>query len=235
MSFDLKDYITVRERMADFYKRYPDGSLQMDAPEIITVEGKTWAIGRAYAYRSPDDSKPGIGTAWEIVPGLTPYTRGSELQNLETSCWGRALAAIGIGIDRGVATAEEVRRSMSYGKETAYNLDSLDSASSVSRLDKVPDDDPFYQKSHKPADYTGNVRKRRISEKQRGLLKGKLEGVGITGAATIPTINAILDMFSEGPVALPADLDNHQLDLILQNLDKVQNVSEFLQNPSDTG
>lgn len=223
MSFDLKDYITVRERMADFYKRYPDGSLQMDAPEIITVEGKTWAIGRAYAYRSPDDSKPGIGTAWEIVPGLTPYTRGSELQNLETSCWGRALAAIGIGIDKGVATAEEVRRGMAHNEST------------FERLDRVPDSDPFYQKTELPGDYTGNVRKRRISEKQRGLLKGKLESVGVTGAATIPTINALLDMFAEGPVALPADLDNHQLDLILQNLDKVQNVSEFLQNPSDTG
>lgn len=222
MSFDLKDYITVRERMADFYKRYPDGSLQMDAPEIVNIEGKTWAIGRAYAYRTPDDQKPGIGTAWEIVPGLTPYTRGSELQNLETSCWGRALAAIGIGIDRGVATAEEVRRSISYEKETAYE-----------RLDRTPDDDPFYQKTQMPGDYTGNTRKRRITEKQRGLLKGKLESVGVTGAATIPTINALLGMFSEGPVALPADLDNHQLDLILQNLDKVSTMDEFL--ASDTG
>lgn len=234
MSFDLKDYITVRERMADFYKRYPDGSLQMDAPEIVNIEGKTWAIGRAYAYRTPDDQKPGIGTAWEIVPGLTPYTRGSELQNLETSCWGRALAAIGIGIDKGVATAEEVRRSIAHGKETAYNtLDSLDSVSSVSRLDKVPEDDPFYRKTELPGDYTGNVRKRRITEKQRGLLKGKLESVGVTGAATIPTINALLAIFSEGPIALPADLDNHQLDLILQNLDKVSTVEQFLQ--TDTG
>ena len=218
MSFDLKDYITVRERMADFYKRYPDGSLQMDSPQIVNIEGKTWAIGRAYAYRSPDDVKPGIGTAWEIVPGLTPYTRGSELQNLETSCWGRALAAIGIGIDKGVATAEEVRRGMAHNEST------------FERLDKTPEDDPFYQKTELPHNYQGakSYNTRRISEKQRGLLKGKLEGVGVTGADLIPTINAILGMFGEQPIALPADLDNRQLDLILQNLDKVSTVEEFL-------
>ncbi|HEY7821467.1 MAG TPA: hypothetical protein VIG24_01465, partial [Acidimicrobiia bacterium] len=63
----------------------------------------------ACAYRTPDDPAPGVGLAWEPVPGRTPYTRGSELMVAETSAWGRALAAIGIATNKSVASAEEVR------------------------------------------------------------------------------------------------------------------------------
>lgn len=110
MSYDLKDYVTVAERLREFVKRYPDGSMQLDPVQFHEIEGKTWVIGRAYAYRTPDDQRPGIGTAWEVVPGMTPFTKFSEVQNVETSAWGRALAAIGIGIDKGVATWDEVNR-----------------------------------------------------------------------------------------------------------------------------
>lgn len=106
--YSMDGYVTVPERIALFYKRHPAGSLQMDAPEFLEIEGKRWAIGRAYAYRTADDLRPGIGTAWEIVPGTTPFTRGSEIQNLETSAWGRAIGALGIGIDKSIATYDEI-------------------------------------------------------------------------------------------------------------------------------
>ena len=106
--YNLDGYIDVPSRIKLFMARHPEGSLQMDPPEFIEVEGKRWVIGRAYAYRTPDDPRPGVGTAWEIVPGTTPFTRGSEIQNLETSCWGRACAAIGIGIDASIATLDEI-------------------------------------------------------------------------------------------------------------------------------
>lgn len=101
-------YVDVAARIAEFYAKHPDGSLQMDPPEWVEVEGQRFIMARAYAYRSPDDVRPGIGSAWEAVPGRTPYTRGSELMNLETSCWGRAIAALGIATRQGVATAQEV-------------------------------------------------------------------------------------------------------------------------------
>jgi hypothetical protein len=48
--------------------------------------------------------------AWEVFPGRTPYTRGSELQNAETSAWGRAIIAVGASDSkRGIASREEVR------------------------------------------------------------------------------------------------------------------------------
>ncbi len=52
---------------------------------------------------------PGQGTAWEPVPGPTPFTRDSELQNAETSAWGRAIAALGFKVKDGIASAEDVR------------------------------------------------------------------------------------------------------------------------------
>lgn len=107
--YNLDGYIDVPSRIKLFMARHPEGSLQMGPPEFIDIEGKKWVIGRAYAYRTPDDPRPGIGTAWEIVPGTTPFTRGSEIQNLETSAWGRAIGALGIGIDASIATLDEVQ------------------------------------------------------------------------------------------------------------------------------
>ncbi len=55
---------------------------------------KMWGVARAY--RTSDDPLPGIGTASELIVGKSPYTNGSELQNLETACWGHACASLNI-------------------------------------------------------------------------------------------------------------------------------------------
>lgn len=110
---NLDDYVTVAERIQLFIARHPEGSLRPlwpDNPYRVLGEGETkWLVYGACAYRTPDDPAPGVGLAWEPVPGKTPYTRGSELMVAESSAWGRALAAIGIATNRSVATAEEVR------------------------------------------------------------------------------------------------------------------------------
>ena len=66
-------------------------------------------VAKAYAYRTPDDPRPGIGHAQESFPGKTPYTRDSELMNAETSAWGRSIVAV-LAADtrRGVASRDEV-------------------------------------------------------------------------------------------------------------------------------
>ena len=126
MAFDqrgLDDYIDVAQRIADFRERYPEGSLQPADPgnpwEQAIVSGvdkagkaftSTMIVYTAAAYRTPDDPRPGIGVAWEVFPGRTPYTLGSELQNAETSAWGRAIIAVGASDSkRGIASREEVR------------------------------------------------------------------------------------------------------------------------------
>lgn len=102
------DYIEVHERVREFFERCPSGSLQSQW-EWVDRDGERWLLVKAYAYRDPQDDRPGIGHAWEPVPGRTPYTRGSELMVGETSAWGRALAALGIAVHRGIATGSEIR------------------------------------------------------------------------------------------------------------------------------
>jgi hypothetical protein len=118
-----KDYIDVATRITEFRARYPEGTLGPLDPakpyELIKAEGvakdgkpfvATFIVVVAAAYRTADDIRPGVGMAWEIFPGRTPYTLGSELMNAETSAWGRAIIAVGAADSRkGIASAEEVR------------------------------------------------------------------------------------------------------------------------------
>lgn len=111
MNFKLDmDYIDVAARIVEFRTKHPSGSLQQVTLDFKEVAGKWWVIYTAAAYRAPDDERPGIGTAWEPVPGKTPYTKDSELQNAETAAWGRAIvAALAGDTKRGIASADEVR------------------------------------------------------------------------------------------------------------------------------
>jgi hypothetical protein len=106
---DLSDYVPVSERIAQFKEAHPGGRLES---EVIDAGFPGFVAVKAYAYKSPDDLTPGVGLAWEPVPGPTPFTKDSELQNAETAAWGRALIA-GLIADasRGIASRDEVARS----------------------------------------------------------------------------------------------------------------------------
>src|SRR5262245_52160652 len=94
------DYVDVGERLRLFREEYPTGTVQPADPtrpvHVVTVGEDVWLVFVAAAFRTPDDPRPSMGTAAEAYPGKTPYTRGSEVQNAETSAWGRALAGLGI-------------------------------------------------------------------------------------------------------------------------------------------
>lgn len=93
MSF-MNDYVDVAERIRMFREKYPHGSLQQVSLQFIDFAGKSWVVYTAAAYRTPDDITPGHGTAWEPVPGKSNFTRDSEVMNVETSAWGRAIIAV---------------------------------------------------------------------------------------------------------------------------------------------
>ena len=104
-------YKEVSERIQDFRKQHPEGSLQA---EIVPSPFEGFVCVKAYAYRTPDDPRPGVGLAWEPVPGKTNFTRDSELMNAETSAWGRAIIAVGASdAKHGIASANEVRNRQS--------------------------------------------------------------------------------------------------------------------------
>lgn len=124
MSYDMSDYNTVAERIAEFRDKYPEGCLQKvdyelievpvytrdkDSKEIVKSGVRVYLAYTAAAYRTPDDARPGVACAWEPIPGPTSFTRDSELQNAETAAWGRAIVAV-LAADtrKGIATRDEV-------------------------------------------------------------------------------------------------------------------------------
>lgn len=121
----FSDYIDVAERIAAFYAMYPTGSLQpLDPFEPFSIihpygpDGPTMLVYVAAAYRSAEDTRPGIGMAWELLPGRTPYTKGSELMVAETSAWGRAIASLGVATKRSIASRQEVEAAKSRNTVT---------------------------------------------------------------------------------------------------------------------
>lgn len=127
MAFELDpNYKQVPERIKDFKEKHPEGNLEpvdktrpywFERLQVIVEKDdgssvevtRTYLVYAAAAYRSPRDEHPGIGLAWEKFPGTTPYTKDSELQNAETSAWGRAIVAALASESKSIASAEDVR------------------------------------------------------------------------------------------------------------------------------
>jgi hypothetical protein len=107
--FELGDYVEVKDRIKLFYELYAGGRLVTKSIKVLTApDGTQRVLVKALAYRSVDDPLPGVGSSWLQIPGSTPYTRGSEVENAETSAWGRAIGALGILIDKSIASANEI-------------------------------------------------------------------------------------------------------------------------------
>jgi hypothetical protein len=60
-------------------------------------------------WRDDTDPLPTTAYCWEAIPGRTPYTKGSEMMNASTSCLGRALGFLGMGIGKSIASRNEVQ------------------------------------------------------------------------------------------------------------------------------
>ena len=169
MAFDSKgldDYVDVAKRIAEFRAKHPEGSLQPLNPgqpfEIRELAGTgkdgkevrgTFIVYIAAAYRSPDDQRPGVGCAYEVFPGRTPYTAGSELQNAETAAWGRAIvAALGGDARAGIASQQEVRnRQAERGDAFEQATPAPSKPQRAQRMAAVPEDDPWYTAQPEPA------------------------------------------------------------------------------------
>lgn len=134
MAFEIDpDYKEVAERVRDLFAKHPEASLR-GSYEIVSLASGDRIIYRAECYRTPDDPSPGVGTAWEDVPGKTTFTKGSELQNAETSAWGRAIIAVGASESKKIASADEVRGARA--REEAPEPRTA-AAASVDRVDQI--------------------------------------------------------------------------------------------------
>lgn len=109
MAIDLNDYVTVAERVVQFYAKYPEGSISSTPPEVRIIGDRAFIEVTSTVYRTPNDPSPARASAWEPFPGKTPFTRDSEMMNAETSAIGRALAALGIAVSKSLASRNEVQ------------------------------------------------------------------------------------------------------------------------------
>jgi hypothetical protein len=103
--FDLSNYVEVADRLREFYEKHPGGRV---ITSIVELTDKRVVV-KAEVYRETAHAVPsGAGHSALGIPGITPYTKGAELENAETSAIGRALVAAGLASKK-IASADEVR------------------------------------------------------------------------------------------------------------------------------
>ena len=204
-----EDYIEVSERIQTFYEKYPEGSLQSEY-ELVTVLEHQWIIVKAYAYRSPDDSRPGIGHAWEHVPGKTSFTLGSELMVGETSAWGRAIVALGISAHKGVASADEVRNAQGRQSTPVFER----------TKGKPTQDDPWENPPNAPTRTERITDMNVATSAQIGKIRGTLKDMGITSADEArDLVNACLSAKGiDKQVTLITELDKKEASKVIEAL-----------------
>lgn len=107
---DTKDYVDVAQRVKAFRRLYPQGFIKTD---FVRLEGG-FCVMRATAGFYNDE-----GTAVVIATGTAQESQDanminktSYIENCETSAIGRALGMAGIGIDGGIASADEMQNAL---------------------------------------------------------------------------------------------------------------------------
>lgn len=107
-NFDLNNYIPVHKRIAEFYRKFPDGRIVTRLVRLNEDSG--FVCIKASAYRHVEDAQPSAtGHAFEIR-GQGYVNTTSFIENGETSAVGRALANLGFEIEKGIASREEMQK-----------------------------------------------------------------------------------------------------------------------------
>jgi hypothetical protein len=170
-AFNLGDYVDVPTRLAEALKRWPNLRIQETRPVVIvTVDNQAFVEISCTVWRDDTDPIPTTAWCWEPIPGRTPYTKGSEMMNASTSCLGRALGFLGMGIGKSIASRNEVQ-----ARQPAV----------VAEVTPIRDDleQPF-------GDTTDT--KQYASPKQRGMIRAKAFEKKIGTTDLMPYINKLL-------------------------------------------
>jgi hypothetical protein len=114
MSNFMDNYVDVATRLKMAFERWPELRIQETHREVIEMPDKSCFIRCVVTiWRSPDDTLPVIASACEVYPGRTPYTKMSENEVGYTSAIGRAIAMMGIGANKSIASRDEVQAAQS--------------------------------------------------------------------------------------------------------------------------
>ena len=108
MAFDLSEYVDVKTRLKQALALYPQLRIVEHRPEITQVGDQLFIECSVTVSRDPDDPIPVTAYIFEPYPGKTSFTKNSEQANGATSVLGRALGYLGFGIDKSIASSNEV-------------------------------------------------------------------------------------------------------------------------------
>jgi len=108
MAFDLSEYVDVKTRLKQALKVFPQLRIVEHRPEITQVGDQLFIECSVTVSRDPDDPIPVTASMFEPYPGRTTFTKLSEQANGATSALGRALGYMGFGIDKSIASSNEV-------------------------------------------------------------------------------------------------------------------------------
>jgi hypothetical protein len=108
MAFDLSEYVDVKTRLKQALKVFPQLRIVEHRPEITQVGDQLFIECSVTVSREPDDPIPVTAYMFEPYPGRTTFTKLSEQANGATSALGRALGYMGFGIDKSIASSNEV-------------------------------------------------------------------------------------------------------------------------------
>ena len=108
MAFDLSEYVDVKTRLKQALALYPQLRIVEHRPEITQVGEQLFIECSVTVSRDPDDPIPVTAYIFEPYPGRTSFTKNSEQANGATSVLGRALGYMGFGIDKSIASSNEV-------------------------------------------------------------------------------------------------------------------------------
>ena len=108
MAFDLSEYVDVKTRLKQALALYPQLRIVEHRPEITQVGDQLFIECSVTVSRDPEDPIPVTAYMFEPYPGRTTFTKLSEQANGATSALGRALGYMGFGIDKSIATSNEV-------------------------------------------------------------------------------------------------------------------------------
>ena len=153
----MDNYVDVATRLKLAFERWPELRIQETHREVIEMPDKTCFIRCVVTiWRTADDPIPVIASACEVYPGKSSFTKSSENEVGYTSAIGRAIAMMGIGANKSIASRDEIQAAQSR---------------QPTRLAEVV---PFPENG--PA-------KTYPSSKQLGMMRGLANGKGIQGDA----------------------------------------------------
>jgi hypothetical protein len=139
--FNLDDYETVEERLAKFWKDYPQGRVETK----LLVHTPTQYIVWSAIYRDSADTRPwATGLAEETVQGRG-VNATSACENAETSSLGRSLANAGYATKGKRASREEMTK-VAKATEVKANIEEVKAKMADTSQQYVPiakADDPW--------------------------------------------------------------------------------------------